>query len=204
MNVSQLINTEYFFYYLIIVNVIAAIWYGVDYYRYTHWTGRANPKFLGVLLPIIGGALGTVITVGICDRKSKVGKRNIGWWVFFIVMLILWIVAVAWIMGPTPSVQKILDAMLNTPSIFLMYLGVINIVTLILFGIDKWKAVHDRWRIKVVTLFLFVAIGGSVGGLLGMYIFRHKTKQPAFRFGVPAILITWIVVYIYITSVGIG
>ncbi len=71
----------------------------------------------------------------------------------------------------------------------LFYLVLINIFTFILFGIDKWNAVKRRPRIRNFTLFLFSALGGSVGGLLGMFIFRHKTTKLYYLFGIPLILI---------------
>ena len=56
-------------------------------------------------------------------------------------------------------------------------------------GIDKYKAKHQLWRIPERTLFVLAAIGGSLGGILGMRLFHHKTLHPQFRYGFPAILI---------------
>lgn len=55
--------------------------------------------------------------------------------------------------------------------------------------VDKVKAKKNRWRISERTLMLSAALGGSVGALLGMYTFRHKTKHIKFTLGVPAILL---------------
>lgn len=82
--------------------------------------------------------------------------------------------------------------------IFIIYLAVINIITFAIFGIDKLKAIKDKWRIPEKILFLLSIIGGSVGALLGMYIFRHKTKKIAFKFGIPVILIVQIVAIYFI------
>jgi len=82
--------------------------------------------------------------------------------------------------------------------IFIIYIAVINIITFAVFGIDKMKAVKDKWRIPEKVLFLLSIIGGSVGAILGMYTFRHKTKKPAFKFGIPAILIVQIVLVYFI------
>lgn len=80
------------------------------------------------------------------------------------------------------------------PKLLLFWLLLINLVTFLLFGLDKWKAkrkVHHEStrRIPERTLFLFAAIGGSVGALLGMKVFRHKTLHRAFRVGIPLILV---------------
>ena len=70
-----------------------------------------------------------------------------------------------------------------------IYLVAINIVTFIIYGIDKYKAKNNRWRIPEATLILLAVIGGSIGALLGMNVFHHKTRKPKFYIGVPAILI---------------
>lgn len=78
----------------------------------------------------------------------------------------------------------------------------INLITFIMYGADKWKAVHKRWRIPEVVLIGMAFAGGSAGGLLGMYVFHHKTRKPAFRFGVPVILVLQILLLIYIKRAG--
>lgn len=72
---------------------------------------------------------------------------------------------------------------------FLLYLLLINAAAFVLMLVDKVKAKKNRWRISERTLMLSAALGGSVGSLLGMYTFRHKTKHIKFTLGVPAILI---------------
>ena len=80
---------------------------------------------------------------------------------------------------------------------FLLYLLLINAVGFALMLIDKWKAKHNRWRIKEATLMTVAALGGSVGSLLGMYTVRHKTKHPKFFVGIPVILVAQIFVAVY-------
>ncbi|MBR3587988.1 MAG: DUF1294 domain-containing protein [Clostridia bacterium] len=82
--------------------------------------------------------------------------------------------------------------------IFIIYVALISIITFAVFGIDKLKAVKDKRRTPEKVLFLLSIIGGSVGAILGMYTFRHKTKKPAFKFGIPAILIVQIVLLYFI------
>lgn len=86
-------------------------------------------------------------------------------------------------------------------TVFLVYLIVINIVGLFAMGIDKWKAKKKKYRIPEKTLFLISAIGGSVGTLLGMHLFRHKTQHWYFVFGMPLILIVHMVVFSYLIFV---
>lgn len=61
-------------------------------------------------------------------------------------------------------------------------------------GIDKEKAKRGSWRIPEKTLFLLAIIGGSIGSIIGMQVFRHKTKHWYFVWGMPAILVLQIVV----------
>ena len=77
--------------------------------------------------------------------------------------------------------------------IVLVYLVVITVVTFLVYGIDKWRAIHGRWRISEATLLLLAILGGSIGALLGMQIWRHKTHHKKFKYGVPLILIIQII-----------
>ena len=83
------------------------------------------------------------------------------------------------------------------------YLLIVNIVTFLVFAIDKWKAKNKKWRIRELVLLTFSAIGGVVGGLMSMYAFRHKTQTAIFKFGMPIILILHIVLAIFLYSKGI-
>ena len=73
--------------------------------------------------------------------------------------------------------------------LLLIYLAVMNILGFALMGIDKSRARKGKWRIRERTLFLFSLLGGSIGTLTGMYVFRHKTKHWYFVIGMPLILI---------------
>ena len=68
------------------------------------------------------------------------------------------------------------------------YLVGINLITFILYGIDKWKAKRDKWRIEEATLLWWAVFGGSIGAWLGMKTWHHKTQHAKFTWGVPLIL----------------
>ena len=74
------------------------------------------------------------------------------------------------------------------------YFAVVNIFGFASMGLDKAKARKHEWRISEAMLFFFAIIGGALGSLLGMYLFRHKTRHWYFRVGMPLILILWIAV----------
>ena len=81
---------------------------------------------------------------------------------------------------------------------FLLYLLLINAAAFVLMLVDKVKAKKNRWRIPERTLFGSALLGGSIGGILGMYTFRHKTKHLSFTLGMPAILIAQLALAIWI------
>lgn len=69
------------------------------------------------------------------------------------------------------------------------YLLAVNVLTFIVYGVDKWKAQRGRWRVPEATLMGLAALGGSVGAWLAMQLFRHKTQKKKFRYGVPALFV---------------
>lgn len=77
-----------------------------------------------------------------------------------------------------------------------IYLLVINLIGFLSMLIDKKKAKWGRWRIPENTLFLYAILGGTIGSIMGMYIFRHKTKKTKFKIGMPALLILQILAVI--------
>lgn len=81
----------------------------------------------------------------------------------------------------------------------LVYLILINAAGFLLMLADKRKAVKKRWRIPESTLMLSAALGGSLGALTGMYLFRHKTRHVKFTIGVPVILLAQIALVIWLT-----
>lgn len=72
--------------------------------------------------------------------------------------------------------------------LLLYYLLIINAAGFLLMLVDKWKAKKNRWRVRESTLLLVAALGGSIGSLAGMYLFRHKTQHLKFTLGIPLIL----------------
>lgn len=73
------------------------------------------------------------------------------------------------------------------------YLLIVNNVAFFLMGIDKKKAQTGAWRIPEKTLFLSAILGGGVGAIAGMQLFRHKTRHRSFVIGMPLILLAWVI-----------
>lgn len=80
----------------------------------------------------------------------------------------------------------------------LIGLAAVNVAAFAAMGIDKAKAKAGAWRVPEATLFLLAVLGGSVGGILGMQLFRHKTKHKTFTVGFPAILVCQLALAAYI------
>ena len=75
----------------------------------------------------------------------------------------------------------------------------INVVTFLVYGIDKWKAKKGSWRISEATLLILAVIGGSIGALLGMKVWRHKIQHKKFKYGLPLILLAQIATIYFIS-----
>ena len=76
---------------------------------------------------------------------------------------------------------------MNSLFTILIYLVIINLITFLAMYIDKKRAKWGKWRIKESTLFALVLLGGGIGGIVGMYTFRHKTKKPNFVIAIDAL-----------------
>ena len=77
---------------------------------------------------------------------------------------------------------------------------VINFLTFLVYGIDKFKAKHGSWRISEATLLGLAVVGGSIGALLGMQVWHHKTMHKKFKYGLPLILLAQIALIYFIVQ----
>ncbi len=90
------------------------------------------------------------------------------------------------------------DFLLKYILIVVIYFVLVNLIAFIMYGVDKKKAIKHKWRIPEHDLILVAVLGGSIGAILGMKAFRHKTKHPKFFIGVPAILIVQLILLVLI------
>lgn len=77
---------------------------------------------------------------------------------------------------------------MNSFDIIILYAVAVNVVSLIVMGVDKRRAIKRAWRIPESTLFVLAIIGGSIGSIIGMHLFHHKTRHWYFLYGMPVIL----------------
>ena len=79
-----------------------------------------------------------------------------------------------------------------------IYLVTINVATFFVYGIDKWKAKHTKWRITEAALLLLAVFGGGIGAWLGMKVWHHKTLHKKFKYGIPLIIIVQVAIVLWI------
>ncbi|MBR3325353.1 MAG: DUF1294 domain-containing protein [Clostridia bacterium] len=80
----------------------------------------------------------------------------------------------------------------------LIYILIINLITFLVMWYDKHKAKTGQWRISEKALFVLALLGGAIGGIVGMYVFHHKTKKWYFKYGFPLIIFCQILLIISI------
>ena len=81
--------------------------------------------------------------------------------------------------------------------IILTNIALINFITFIVYGIDKYKARKGKWRISENSLLLLAVIGGSIGAWLGIKIWHHKTMHKKFCYGIPLVILAQVAIFIY-------
>ena len=90
-----------------------------------------------------------------------------------------------------------------TTQLIIIYLIAINVITFLVYGIDKWKAKRSKWRIPEATLLGLAVIGCSIGAWLGMKVWHHKTMHKKFKFGLPVIIIIQLLIIGYFVAQNI-
>ena len=85
-------------------------------------------------------------------------------------------------------------------NILLIYLLAANIVTFVVFGIDKYKAKRGLWRIPEASLLTMAVIGGSIGAWLGTKVWNHKTLHKKFKYGIPLIIALQAALAVYLLT----
>lgn len=192
----------YFDYYLIIINIIGFILFGVNTWLYAHTEEKQIDAAL-TITSLLGGSAGILLYIILFDRKAV--KDNMMSRVFisyvFVIQLVLFLVLKGHI---ADNITLAFWSFFNEYKILIMYLGIINIVTFVAFAFDKIAAMVNDYhsRIRIVTLLGLAFIGGSLGGLLAMYLFRHKTKQDYFTVGLPLMIVMQIAVLFYLMNVS--
>ncbi len=196
-------SLNYFDYYIIGINILGFILFAINTWLYNNTSDKEIDKVITVVA-FLGGSLGIVLSILAFDRKGLKGgqkKEIMMSRVFiaslFIIQLILFLIIKGYIKS---DISLAFWNFFDNHKLLLIYIFVINLITFIVFGIDKHNAEQRRSRIRIVTLLTLSFIGGSIGGLIAMYLFHHKTKKDYFTVGLPLMIIMQALVIFYLMN----
>lgn len=182
-------------YYLTVINIACFILFAVS----TRLRSQAAVRRADIVLTaaaLLGGSAGVLLSALLFDRKPE--KDRMLPRVIAVCAFAIQLVGLLILTGHVAeSITWDLPAFFSCHKILAVYLGTINLVTFAVFAADKRAAVRHRPRVRIVTLLGLAFLGGSLGGLLAMYLLRHKTQQNNFTVGIPLIIVTQIVVLLY-------
>ena len=185
--------------YFVIINIISFILYCINMILNKFKYNR-DTNILLIIISFFGGSIGIIFAILLFDRT--ISKNNIMFRIFIICMFIIELLI--FIIFKNNCGEKINFAIWELFCKYktsLVYLCLINIITFIVFTLDKINAILGHWRFKIVTLLSLCFIGGTIGGLLSMYMFKHKTNVNYFTWGIPIIITMHIVTMIFLINV---
>lgn len=185
----------YFEYYLIAVNVVGFALFAINAWLYNN-TPEGQVDSLLTVTCLLGGSVGILLSMILIDPKAV--KANMMSRVFIACVLVIQIVILLVIKGHVAGELTLAVAdFFSAHKLLVAYLIIINVVTLCAYAVDKIAAIERKSRIRNITLLGLAFIGGSLGALIAMYVFRHKTKKDYYTVGVPLIILMQIVVIAY-------
>ena len=185
-------------YYLLVINAIGGLVYLINMLLYRH-TVNGQIDVIVTIVSLLGGSAGMLLMILLFDRKAV--KENMMSRVFIICIFIIQIIILLIYKGHhAEHFTLAFWKFFVERRILLIYLGIMNLVTFIVFAIDKANACAHRSRIRIVTLLGLSFAGGSVGGLIAIYLLHHKTQKDYFTVGMPMIIIMHVVVLFYVMN----
>ena len=184
--------------YILIINAIGFILYLINMWLYSNTADGQVDKLLTIVALLFGSG-GIVLAILLFDRKAL--KGNMMSRVFVACIFVIQVVAILFLKGGGSNniLQNVINNFKNN-SFWLYYLLIINIITFIAFAIDKLAAIEHKRRLRIVFLLGLAFLGGSIGGLIAMYLLRHKTKKDYFTVGIPLMIVMQVVVLVYFMS----
>lgn len=181
--------------YLIIINIVGFILYLINALLY-RFTSDGQIDAVITIASLLGGSFGIVLSILIFDRKAVKGTMMSR--VFISCMLVIQIILFLVLRGHyADHLTLAFWIFFDAHKILLAYLVIINFVTFAAFAVDKIAAIEHRSRIRIITLLALSFIGGSLGGIIAMYLLHHKTKKDYFSVGIPLIMIMQAVILLY-------
>ena len=184
--------------YFVIINLLAFALGAVNS-KVRSKKAEVKSDIILAVFSILGGAVGCLISVLIFDRKAE--KGNMLSRVIIACLSVVDVIVLLMVKGTLSGKLSFAfwDVFVKYPYA-LVYVGLVNVIAFFLYYADKRKAVKGKNRIKIVTLLGSAFIGGSVGALAGMYVFRHKTDKNYFYIGVPLMAVMQVFVLFYLSN----
>lgn len=183
-----------FWIYLLLANTIGFTFYLI--YKILGPGSVKNIINIGLYLVAVGGgSFGMALAILIFDRKAR--KDGLTLKVFAFMALFIELIIYLLINKDLADLNLDFIRFFRSHLYLLAYIVVINIVTFLAFAYDKYRAKKGGWRIKNIFLLGLSFIGGSLGGLLGMSLTRHKSRKSYYRIGLPLMVLMQVLVLVY-------
>ena len=150
------------------------------------------------MIGICAGSLGLILAILIFDRNAAKDGLSLKVFAFasFAIELVLFLI----FRKDMGSLSFDFVRFFEDRPYLLVYVLSINLISFLAFGFDKYKANRDKWRLKNDFLLGLSFIGGAIGGLIGMKVFRHKTKKSYYKMGLPLMILMHILLLILIMN----
>ncbi len=168
-------------------------------------SGRKNGRISSwvAISALLGGTPGILAAILVFDRKAR--KENMMERVFVSCLFVIQIILLFMLKGlHREDISLDFMEFFKNRRPFAIYLAAINIAAFASFGIDKFNAAAGRFRIRISFLLGLSFAGGAAGGLLAMYLFRHKTRKNYFTVGLPLMIVMQITVIFYLMNLKFG
>lgn len=193
-------DMNWFDIYLIGINILGFLVFLVNHILYCK-TADGQIDSVVTIVSFLGGSLGIIIGILIFERKPE--KQNMMSRVFIACMFVIQVVIVLIVKGViAEQISLAFWDFFHRHMWLVYYLIAINIIAFALYAKDKVNACEHRSRFRIVTLLGIAFVGGSIGSIAAMYLFRHKTQKDYFTVGIPLIMIMQVVVLLYIMNIG--
>lgn len=183
-----------FWTYLLLANTIGFTFYWI--YKILRPGLVKNIINIGLYLVAVGGgSFGMVLAILIFDRRAD--KDGLTLKVFTFMALFIELIIYLLINKDLADLNLNFLRFFRSHLYLLAYIVVINLITFLAFAYDKYRAKKDGWRIKNFFLLGLSFLGGSLGGLLGMKLIRHKSKKSYYRLGLPLMVLMQVLILVY-------
>ena len=196
--------------YLIAINLFSFLVMTIDCKLY--WkNGKGVPDFLYFLFKIsifAGGSFGTLLSIFLVSPRKydnpQDRKDSRAWKVLVLAVLFVQVLLIFAVFGPhSEEFLFSISLIWYEHKLLIIYLIIINLIGLIIMGIDCNRARNNQYRIPEFRIFLIAVFGGSIGIFISMFLFWHKVSSHTFTIGIPFIIIAQFVLLFYLNSISV-